>query len=101
MHDPVLAPWHAFAALPRQGFAVRAWEVRGGLARKDVNAATVHPLVARCVLGTSPSSMAEVVDRYVALLAQLEQRGTDQAPRSPGGIAKGLPEPEWESLRQA
>jgi hypothetical protein len=100
--DPVLAPWHAFAALPRAQFAARAPEVgRALVASKDPKAPAVHPLVARSVLASPPSSMAEVVARYVALFDQLEARRKEQAARSGGTAAPALPEPEWESLRQA
>ncbi len=101
-HDPVLAPWHAFAALPREGFAAKAAEVQRSLATpKDAKAAPIHPLVARVVLASPPSSMGEVVARYVNLFGQLEARQKDRAARTPGNAAPVLPEPEWESLRQA
>jgi hypothetical protein len=102
-HDPVLAPWHAFAALSREGFIGKAVEVRRGLTHpKDAKAAPIHPLVARVVLGDSPpSSMAEVVARYVSLFGQLETRQKELVARAPGKVAPTLSEPEWESLRQA
>ncbi len=81
-HDPVLAPWHAFAALPREGFAAKAVEVRRGLTHpKDAKAAPIHSLVARVVIGdTPPSSMAEVVARYVSLFGQVEGRAKSRPP---------------------
>ncbi|HZW35100.1 MAG TPA: PSD1 and planctomycete cytochrome C domain-containing protein [Isosphaeraceae bacterium] len=93
--DPVLTPWHVFSDLPRDGFAAKAAaaidehpRLAGGMA--------FHPLVARTVLaGPTPSSMAEVIDRYVGLFTQLEARVQEQAARS------GRLEPDWESLRQA
>ena len=57
-NDPVLAPWHAFAALPREGFAAKAAEVQRSCwppTQKDPKAAPVHPLVARVVLATAPA----------------------------------------------
>ncbi len=100
-NDPVLAPWHAFAALPRESFAGRAEEVRRKLLsadpRKDPKTAAVHPLVARVVLGAAPASMDEVVARYVTLFAQLEAQQKEQA----AGAAKGPLAPEWETLRLA
>jgi hypothetical protein len=101
-HDPVLAPWHVFAALPREGFAARAAEIQRSLtAPKDPKAPPLHPLVARVVLASPPSSMGEVVARYVSLFGQLEARQKDHAARMPGNASPVLPEPEWESLRQA
>ncbi|MGP0062141.1 MAG: DUF1553 domain-containing protein [Isosphaeraceae bacterium] len=100
--DPILAPWHAFAALPREGFAARAAEVQRKLtATKDAKAAPIHPMVARVVLASPPSSMAEVVARYVSLFGQLEAKQKDQAARTPGKAGHPLAEPEWESLRLA
>ncbi len=97
-NDPVLAAWHAFAALPAEGFAARADAVRRRLVatdrKKGPNAPAVHPLIARLVLGSTPASMDDVVARYVALFAQLEAKQKEHP-------AKALPEPEWESLRLA
>jgi hypothetical protein len=101
-HDPVLAPWNAFAALPREGFAARAAEIQRNLATpKDPKAAPIHPLVARVVLASPPSSMNEVVARYVTLFEQLEARQKDRAAKAPSNASQVLPEPEWESLRLA
>ncbi len=98
-NDPLLAPWHAFAALPREGFVTGAEEVRRKLLSADPKKApAVHPLVARAVLGTAPSSMNEVVARYAALFAQLEARQKEHVKAAKG---PALPEPEWESLRLA
>ncbi len=49
----------------------------------------------------APSSMAEVVARYVSLFGQLEARQKEQAAQAPGKASTPLSEPEWESLRQA
>jgi hypothetical protein len=84
-NDPLLAPWHAFAALPREGFAARAEEVMRKLT-------SVHPMVARVVLGTAPTSMDEVVARYSGLFARLETLQKEHT-------AKRLPE-DWESIRR-
>ena len=103
-NDPLLTAWHAFAALPREGFAARAEEVRRKLTaadpKKDPKAPAVHPLVARVVLATTPASMDEVVARYVSLFGQLEVKRKEHAKAAKGQSA-GLPEPEWESLRLA
>jgi hypothetical protein len=103
-NDPVLGPWHAFAALPPETFAAKAAGVRLALLPADptggAKAPAVDPLVARAVLGTDPTSMDEVVGRYVALLGRLEARWRDQSAQSPGSIATPLPGAEWESLRQ-
>ncbi len=96
-NDAVLAPWHAFAAVPTKDFAAKAEEVRRKLTAPPAagaKAPSVHPLVARIVLGKAVASMNDVAARYVELFAALEAK--QKAP--PAGA---LPEPEWESLRQA
>jgi Protein of unknown function (DUF1553)/Protein of unknown function (DUF1549)/Planctomycete cytochrome C len=98
--DPVLGPWRAFSALPANEFAAKAGDVHGKLTvSKGAAPASVHPLVAKAVLASPPKTMAEVVARYVELFAELDAKCHDHAAKSPAKTA--LPEPEWESLRQA
>jgi Protein of unknown function (DUF1553)/Protein of unknown function (DUF1549)/Planctomycete cytochrome C len=101
--DPVLGVWRAFAALPSKEFAVRAKELHRDLTspKDPKKASPVHPLVARAVLGSPPTSQGEVVARYVALFGELETRWKDQKAHSAGVATTGLSEPEWESLRQS
>ncbi len=99
--DPVLRPWHAFAALPRDQFAAKAAGVRRALAGAfDPKVARVHPLVLKAVLGSPPSSMSEVADRYAALFGELETRTKERKAQSPP-VAASLADSEWESLRRA
>ena len=99
-HDPVVSPWNAFAALPDKEFKARAADVRQKLlAPATAQSPAVHPLVVKHVLGTPPASNDEIAERYTALFAQLESRWKTARAQSPK--AKTLPEPEWESLRQA
>jgi hypothetical protein len=102
-NDPLLAPWHAFAALPRDAFAARSVEVRRKLAAPDpkANASGVRALVSRAFAQSSPASMDEVVARYAALFQQLETRWTERQKQSAEKPQAALPEPEWEELRQA
>ncbi len=102
-NDALLGPWHAFAALPREGFAARSEAVCRKLAASDPKSMTspLQSLVAHAVAQPAPATMDEVVARYVALLGQLETRWKAQATRSAGKPAAVLPEPEWQSLRQA
>ena len=98
--DPVLGPWRLFAALPADQFKAKAAELQRAFSTAKGAAAPVHPLVAKVVLANPPSSMAEVVERYSSLLAQLETRSKDAAKSQPLASAV-LPEPDWESLRTA
>jgi Protein of unknown function (DUF1553)/Protein of unknown function (DUF1549)/Planctomycete cytochrome C len=104
-NDPILGPWHAFAALPREQFGAKAGDVVRTLTTPPVK---TNGLVAEAVLKSTPKTMAEVVERYAGLLARLEAR-LASGPHSPvakGAAARGaggegaLPEPEWEALRQ-
>ena len=100
--DPVLGVWRSFAALPQKEFAAKAKDLHRDLTKpKDPKAAPIHPLVVRAVLGSPPTSKGDVVARYVALFGELETRLKDQKTRSAGAAGTSLPEPEWESLRQA
>jgi hypothetical protein len=104
VHDPVLGPWRAFAAVSAAKFADGARQILRELTLpKDAKARAVHRLVARALLAGPPASMGEVVARYTALFAELEARWKDHTARSksPGTTGAGLPEPEWESLCQA
>ncbi len=100
--DPILAPWLAFAALPRERFVTRAADVHRDPAIAAAKA--IHPLIARALLsGSPPSSMSEVVARYVGLFGQLEARQKAEVAQKSvkSQSATPLPEPEWESFRQA
>ncbi len=98
--DPVAGPWNAFASLPKDQFAARAAEVHRKLtAATNGKTPAIHPLVARMVLGSAPTTMDEIVARYTNLFGQLEIRTKEQAAKSPGSVT--LADPAWESLRQA
>src|SRR6202008_2182980 len=100
--DPVLGVWRAFTALPQKEFAAKAKDLHRDLTEpKDPTAPPIHPVVARAVLGSPPTSKGDVVARYVALFSELEARLKEQKTRSAGAADTSLPEPEWESLRQA
>ncbi len=104
--DPVFGPWRAFAALPAEEFKTKAAELQKALAApaapQKEKAAAVHPLVAKIVLASPPpASMSEVVERYVTLLGELENRWKDHAAKSKAPAPAVLPEAEWESLRRA
>ena len=62
--DPVLAPWHDFAAIPEGEFSRKA-----PTAAKSIPE-TVNPVVAAAFRDDPPSTMAEVAARYGAVLAK-------------------------------
>jgi hypothetical protein len=92
-HDPVLAPWQAFAALPGDAFKAKAADVAKGLAEPGKR---VNPVVAKAFAETPPAGMADVAARYGALLAQAESRWREAAKSG----SKALAEADWEALRQ-
>ncbi len=97
-NDAIIEPWIAFAALPADQFAAKASEVKNRLTTgRDPKAPPLHPLVARAVLANPPTKMADVVERYASLLAELESKLKPHAAKA----QRSLPEPEWESLRTA
>jgi Protein of unknown function (DUF1553)/Protein of unknown function (DUF1549)/Planctomycete cytochrome C len=98
--DPVLGPWNAFAALPKEQFAANAREAYDKMmASRAVNAKSVHPLVTKIVLTCPPASMTDVLERYATLFGELEARWSEDLAQGEGVTC--LPDAEWESLRLA
>jgi hypothetical protein len=88
--DPILGPLRRFSALPKENFSAQAADLTRSLSTKTPGTnSKFHPLVARLFRDQPPTSMEQVVARYVELVATLEKQG-----RSPV-------ESEWESLRRA
>jgi hypothetical protein len=87
--DPVLAPWHALAALPAEGFAERVASVLDALApgsEKPANA-----VVIKALREAPPASLRDVADRYGELLAQALPLG--ESIDGPDGA-------EWAAIRR-
>ncbi len=67
--DPVMAAFHAFAALPADRFATDSKDVMRQLAAPENEARPpINPLVAGLFERNPPASMAEVAERYAELL---------------------------------
>ena len=86
-HDPIFAPWLAYAAIPPNDFAAKAKEVTDTVIEKAPAGKPVHALVAEKFAGKSPASIAEVAQRYGELLAAFNKKDP-------------LPDPQQEALRQ-
>jgi hypothetical protein len=99
-HDPIWAPWHAFAALPPKDFAVRAVDVAAGVAANADSKARLNPLVARAFAGKPPASLAEVAQRYGNLFAEADRAWRDAVQQAHGKTLQALPDPDREALRQ-
>ncbi|WZO99449.1 PSD1 and planctomycete cytochrome C domain-containing protein [Isosphaeraceae bacterium EP7] len=100
-HHPVLAPWHALAALPPRTFADEARSLASrGFATDDpskpVNAAVVAEFSAR-----PPATLAEAAAAYGRLLNNVESIAAEHDDRANlRGVEPGpLPYPALEQLR--
>ena len=88
----VFALWHAFAEVPEKDFAAKAKEIIAGFADKDIN-----PIVLDAFLLQAPRSMADVANRYGAILnfvdrqspTSTELRDVFYATGAPPNVAPG------------
>ncbi|WP_435011446.1 PSD1 and planctomycete cytochrome C domain-containing protein [Tundrisphaera lichenicola] len=62
-HDPILAPWRSFSALPAEGFEAKAAELAKQLAEPDPSK-PIDPVVLKAMVEPPPKSLAEVAARY-------------------------------------
>ena len=81
-HHPILAPWFAFARLPRSEFATKAADVAARIAANNEPDKPIDPLVAQAFAGKPPATLAEVANRYnklfeKALQAKADDRGSE------------------------
>jgi mono/diheme cytochrome c family protein len=86
-HDPIFAPWLAFAAIPPAEFPAKAKAVTESVVDKAAADKPIHPLVAEKFAGKPPASITEVAQRYGELLASFDK-------------AQPLPDKQQEALRQ-
>ena len=87
--DPVFVPWHAFAALPADGFAAKAAELAAQAWPTPPRRS--NPIVARSFAEAPPASMAEVVARYGTLLAEAESRWQERLKADPAARRSTTP----------
>jgi mono/diheme cytochrome c family protein len=101
-HHPVLAPWHAFAALPDKDFAARAKTLTAEMFGKRDPARSINPLVVKAFANKPPQTIKEVAQRYCALwnaADKLWQEGIQHATQKKL-VLRVLPDPAQEELRQ-
>jgi mono/diheme cytochrome c family protein len=72
-HDPIFAPWVAFAAVAPAEFAAKTKEVTETVVDKAPADKAIHPLVAEKFAGKPPASIAEVAQRYAELLSSFDK----------------------------
>ena len=98
--DPVFAAWIAFNRLRDDEFANRSHEVTQQL---HAEGAKLNPRVAEA-FSQPPSSIAEVAERYAALLANVDaqwQALCESAKRENRPAPEALPDADDQQLRQA
>jgi hypothetical protein len=103
-HHPVLAPWHAFAALPEKDFAALATALCVRLAAWSDPARPINPLVVKAFAAAPPKTLAEVAQRYSKLLNDVDSQWLSQEAQT--GNTKHqtpstkLPDPAHEEVRR-
>lgn len=108
-HDPILAPWFGFAALPEDEFTTRGLELARTYALNSDDEKKLNVVVADLFRGDSPLSMAQVAERFEKLFTRIDkewgellqaqfqiaaQKGEAAAPPA------GLPDENEEAIRQ-
>lgn len=89
-HDPIFAPWVAFAAIPEKEFAMQAAAIAQELAARDDADRPLNQAVVQAFSQASPATLREVADRYGKLFGEVDElHRTLQGPDSP---ASALPE---------
>jgi hypothetical protein len=68
-HNPIFAPWHAFAALKSEQFATQAKKLARGFAANDEPEKPLNSLVAHMFAGKPPTNLEDVASRYGRLLS--------------------------------
>lgn len=99
-HDPIFAPWHAFAGLPPDQFAAQASTLANKFAAHGDPEHPINPLVAR-LFDTPPADLVDVAKRYESLLKGIDAQwsslvaaaGSNPPPRQ-------FEDPHLESLRR-
>jgi hypothetical protein len=99
-HHPVLAPWLAFASLPKDDFATRAATLAKQIAANRDASKPITPLVAKAFAGAAPMTLADVARRYEALFKEAD-KSWQELLRSGGPMKPArLPSADQEAIRQ-
>jgi cytochrome c553 len=87
-HHPVLAPWLAFAALPKEEFAEKSAALAKSIAANADPNKPIPPLVAKAFEGAPPASLAEVAQRYENLFKEPDKaiRAVLEGPNAPTNV---------------
>ncbi|MBI3881690.1 MAG: PSD1 domain-containing protein [Verrucomicrobia bacterium] len=96
-HDPVLAPWFAFAALPENDFAKAAKELAAKISANADAEKPLNPAVAKAFAGAAPASLKDVAAIYNKLVTEVDKAWTDSQKASKLPV---LPDKNQEAVRQ-
>ncbi len=96
-HDPVMAAWHALAALPEKEFAAKSKELIAGWVAKPDPAKPLNPLVVWSLAAKPVTSLNDVAKRYGELLNEADRIWLEARKADPKLTA--LPDPSMEQLR--
>jgi hypothetical protein len=97
-HDPVLAPWFAFAALPEKDFAKQAKELAARIAANTNATHRINPVVAKAFAGAAPASLRDVAAIYNRLFTEVDKawQESQKTPARPPVLA----DRDREAIRQ-
>ncbi len=102
-HDPVLAMWHALAALPEAQFAAEAPAAIERLVADSPRELPINPLVAGAFLGKPLKNLSDAAQLYGQLLSgvdKLWQAAVEQAKTTKQPPPSALSDANLEALRQ-
>src|SRR5208283_6920 len=97
-HHPIFAPWHAFAALPKQEFAEKAKPLAAQFAVNADPRAPLNPLVALLFSAKPPESLQDVARAYGELFKAIDKEWEDL--NAGKDKVQKLPDADREALRQ-
>lgn len=107
-HNPIFAPWVAFAALDESEFAGKAKELSAKFYTNKEKGKLINPLIAR-MFASAPDSLNQVAARYESVFADVEERWqellathTARKVSDTNSIPdpKGLPDAAQEQVRE-
>ncbi|HEY6167787.1 MAG TPA: PSD1 and planctomycete cytochrome C domain-containing protein [Verrucomicrobiae bacterium] len=97
-HDPVFAPWFAFAALSEKEFPAKAKELAAKFAANSDPAKPINGVVAKALAAAPPTSLKQVADLYTRTFAETDEAWRKAQEKVPS--PQQLPELEREALRK-
>jgi hypothetical protein len=99
-HDPIFAPWHELAKLPPERFSQSATALGARLAGPADLEKPINRLLVETLSSDPPRSLAELAQRYSALLNRAYWAGREWRMRATlnGDPDRPLPDPAFEEM---